>query len=459
MLNLNLRRWTAAFALAALSLAPPLAASAQTGYTITNLGTLGGTMSAGTAINAASQVAGTAQTTNDAATRAVRWSGTTPANLGTLGGASYGYGVNDSGQVTGYAYTTFSGNITHAFRYDATGLHDLGTLGGQNSQGFAINASGQVTGNAQTSAAAYHAVRWTGTTPTDLMAPTGSYTYGLAINTSGQVAGYAANITTGVLRAVSWTGTASTYLATQGGTNSKAEGINDSGQITGWADIPGSSVTHHAVRWTGTTVTDLGTFGGNISIGFGINRYGAIAGYSDVGNGIEHAFIANANTMTDLNALIPAGSGWVLNYAYAINDSGAITGQGTFNNQPLAFLLTPNPVTATGRIALEGVANLRGISAASPLGTFRVSFRIPGTTTEIFGANVTLITTAGSPFGTYSIPNSPSAITILRYRAVKTCASSCPASTSREPPPCRMSPSRQATRTGTTAWIPPTSRF
>ena len=96
-----------------------------------------------------------------------------------------------------------------------------------------------------------------------------------------------------------------------------------------------------------------------------------------------------------------------MTYAYAINDSGAITGQGTFNGQPLAYRLTPNPVTATGRIALEGVPNLRTVSAASPIGTFRVSFRTPGTATEVFGANVTLTTTAGSAFGTYAVPNSP----------------------------------------------------
>ncbi len=407
MLNSNSLRLPAIFALAALALAPPSAVSAQTGYTISNLGTLGGTMSAGTAINATAQVAGTAQTTNNAATRAVRWTDATLTNLGTLGGPSYGYGVNDSGQVAGYANTTLSGSLTHAFRYSGATLTDLGTLGGLNSQGFAINASGQVTGNAQTSGAATHAVRWTGATATDLLAPTGYYTYGLAINTSGQVAGYAANITSGVLRAVSWTGTVSATLATLGGTNSKAEGINDSGQITGWANISGSSGVYHAVRWSGATITDLGTLGGALSIGYGINRYGAVVGYSDAAGGGQRAFLANGSAMTDLNALLPSGSGWVLTAAYAINDNGWITGQGTFNGQPLAYLLKPNPVTVSGRIALEGVANLRSVSAAAPLGTFRVSFRTPGTTTEVFGANVTLTTTAGSAFGMYSIPNAP----------------------------------------------------
>jgi len=35
--------------------------------------------------------------------------------------------------------------------------------------------------------------------------------------------------------------------------------------------------------------------------------------------------------MQDLNALIPANSGWTLNWAFAINDNGQITGSGTIN--------------------------------------------------------------------------------------------------------------------------------
>ena len=407
MLKTNSLRYAAGLALAALALALSAAVHAQSGYTITNLGTLGGTTSAGTAINASGQVAGTAQTTNDAASRAVRWTGAAIINLGSLGGNSSGYGVNDSGQVTGYSYTTFSGTLTHAFRYFGATLTDLGTLGGASSQGLAINASGQVAGNAQTSGAAYHAVRWTGTAATDLGAATGTYTYGNAINTSGQVAGYAAATGTGVLRAVVWTGTTAVNLVSMGGTNSKAEGVNDSGQVTGWADIQGSSAAYHAVRWTGATITDLGTLGGNLSIGFGINRFGAVVGYSTLANGGQRAFVANGNTMTDLNALLPAGSGWTLTAAYAINDYGWITGQGNFNGQALAFLLKPIPVTVSGRIALEGVTNLRGISAAAPLGLFHISFRKPGTTTEVYGADVALTTMAGSAFGTFAAPNSP----------------------------------------------------
>ena len=45
--------------------------------------------------------------------------------------------------------------------------------------------------------------------------------------------------------------------------------------------------------------------------------------------------------MLDLNTLIPANSGWFLQYALAINDKGEIVGVGTLNHQFEAFLLTP----------------------------------------------------------------------------------------------------------------------
>ena len=46
--------------------------------------------------------------------------------------------------------------------------------------------------------------------------------------------------------------------------------------------------------------------------------------------------------MQDLNALIPANSGWVLQSANAINSAGQITGDGLYKGQDQAFLLTPS---------------------------------------------------------------------------------------------------------------------
>jgi len=45
--------------------------------------------------------------------------------------------------------------------------------------------------------------------------------------------------------------------------------------------------------------------------------------------------------MQDLNNMIPAGTGWVLQAGAAINDAGQIAGSGTLNGKSHAFLLTP----------------------------------------------------------------------------------------------------------------------
>jgi hypothetical protein len=50
--------------------------------------------------------------------------------------------------------------------------------------------------------------------------------------------------------------------------------------------------------------------------------------------------------MIDLNSLLPAGSGWVLESADAINDAGQIVGYGSFNGVYESFLLDTGGASA-----------------------------------------------------------------------------------------------------------------
>ena len=64
--------------------------------------------------------------------------------------------------------------------------------------------------------------------------------------------------------------------------------------------------------------------------------------------------------MLDLNTLIDPASGWVLNQARGINDSGQIAGFGTIGGQTHAFLLTLTPEPASlSLLALGGMALFR----------------------------------------------------------------------------------------------------
>jgi probable HAF family extracellular repeat protein len=99
-------------------------------------------------------------------------------------------------------------------------------------------------------------------------------------------------------------------------------------------------------------MTDLGTLGGCYA--YGINASGQVVGQSSNG----HGFLYSGGVMTDLNSLLPAGSGWQLVNANAINDSGQIVGDGVINGQDHAFLLDTSPADFTpepGSLALLGV--------------------------------------------------------------------------------------------------------
>jgi probable HAF family extracellular repeat protein len=74
-------------------------------------------------------------------------------------------------------------------------------------------------------------------------------------------------------------------------------------------------------------VQDLGTLGGNESHAAGINASGQVVGYSYTSDGAQHAFFYDESAtpkMKDLNDLIPAGSGWTVRDASAINTDGKI---------------------------------------------------------------------------------------------------------------------------------------
>jgi probable HAF family extracellular repeat protein len=122
-------------------------AVASGGYTITDLGTLGGTYSQATAISPNGTVVGYSSLSGSFPWHAFRYSGGMMTELGTLGGDdSEAYDVNDAGQVVG-ASTTATG-LVRAFLVDGGSMMDLGTLGGPWSFAWGINSAAVVVGDA-----------------------------------------------------------------------------------------------------------------------------------------------------------------------------------------------------------------------------------------------------------------------------------------------------------------------
>jgi probable HAF family extracellular repeat protein len=308
-------------------------------YTITDLGTFGGSYSSAAEINAAGQVVGAAYTVNNVS-RAFLYSNGAMTDLGTLGGDwSVALAINASGQIVGNAAT--AEGLQHAFLYADGGMTDLGTLGGQRSLAGGLNDSGQIVGWSYTAGGVYHAFLHTNGVMTDLGTLGGPTSIASSLNASGQVVGYS-DTTYGAdnrWHAFLYDGGVMTDLGTLGGANSIANAINASGQIVG-ASHPADSTTYHAFLYSDGVMTDLGTLGGDTSA-FNLNDFGQVVGFSFTADNRQHAFLYQGGLMQDLNSLIPIETGWELVAAAGINNSGRIVGRGVINGQTHAFLLTP----------------------------------------------------------------------------------------------------------------------
>jgi probable HAF family extracellular repeat protein len=325
-------------------------------YSITDLGTLGGSTTVGYGINAKAQIAGQGYLARTvpgshcsprhpncrvSVFHAFRYKAGQITDIGTLGGTySDARAINNNGDVAGSS--TLSGTdvfaSTDAFLYSNGHMKDLGTLGGGSSRAFGVNRFGEVVGDSYTTSIQDHAFLYSNGKMTDLGAlgsPGGSsLSAANGINDSHQVVGASEVADGSGMHAFLWSNGKMKDIGTLGGSQSIAYAINNAGQVVGYASPPNSSV--HAFLYSGGKMTDLGAFFDS-SVGEAINNLGVVVGESD-----SRAFIYSGGSLRDLNKLIPAGSGVVLNEATGINDAGQIVANGSNSTgQNHAFLLNP----------------------------------------------------------------------------------------------------------------------
>jgi probable HAF family extracellular repeat protein len=115
--------------------------------------------------------------------------------------------------------------------------------------------------------------------------------------------------------------------------------------VVGYASPTGGESSARAFLWSiANAFVNLGTLpGGDDSRAFSINENGFVVGTSTtaLGGSDYRAVVWRSATISDLNTLIPADSGWTLRTATAINTAGQIVGTGVFQNQTRAFRLDP----------------------------------------------------------------------------------------------------------------------
>ncbi len=350
----------------------PLSASAQTSYTITDLGAANGYGGA-VAMNEQGQVVGTDG-------HAFLWDGGRKIDLGTLkpeeddGGDTTAepYGINSRGTIVG-----------------ASGSFEPATFGGGGldlSRGFIVQNNAPMR-------------QWTDNRISFVP-------YG--VNDVGEIAGM--DNLRGFVDIGGKFMDLKTLSTRPGGNRSIARGISQSGLVVGWSTInslardpqTGSQLgllPLHAFLWqrslsksrrSAGRMRDLGTLPGCVdSYGYAVNRRGEVVGSATHGSsefeGValkdraaaflwrggkitalpklpgrknSEAFAINDNFLIagscdsravvwrlgkvlDLNTYLPPVSGWVLEEAQAINNRGQVAGTGTFHGQEHLFLLTP----------------------------------------------------------------------------------------------------------------------
>jgi hypothetical protein len=336
-------------------------------------------------------------------------------DLGTVNkeANSVGNGINDSGQVVGTSWTTtviykkhnpyrsYTKTVENGFLRTASGgMSDLGSGVIPN----AINNSGEIMGIDSL---------WTGKTWTSLgNLPGGTLSIAMGLNNDGQVVGHTMNGDGTFEDGYLWTpsspnGASGTMIDlgsfdTTSPGSSRAVAINGHGWVTGSAendDLNGGA--YHAFIWapsapnaTTGTMVDLGTLANNPSPGFtasegeAINSSGVVVGFSipaastgSTGDAvIWQPGAGGTYTLSDLNSLIPSGTGWMLGEAKAINDNGLIVAYGSQNGGPThVLLLTPQATATTSAAAAAALAMPSSAprpihpTAAAPAASVRIS--------------------------------------------------------------------------------------
>lgn len=310
---------------------------ASTTFSVVPLGGLGGSFSAGIAINEGGLAVGLAD--DGSSIKGAKWTVTDAAPAATalapLSGNNYSaaYGVNTAGIAVGESGAIVNGTAdanTVAVFWSGNAVAQLpapaDNLGA--SAAYSINASGQIVGESVMDAQGNtKAVLWVSPATSSVIIDTlhqagWDYSAAYFIHDDGVIVGEA-KPSRSAPRGVVWTPAAGdSYTVTllpplTGGAASVAFGIDAQGRIVGESETSGGAI--NGVIWTvGTAVTATQDLGADTSAQ-AINEMERFVGYG--GAGSAGSQIWNLANLADFKSLAPAFS-----QAYGINGGNQVVG-------------------------------------------------------------------------------------------------------------------------------------
>jgi probable HAF family extracellular repeat protein len=226
---------------------------------------------------------------------------------------------------------------------------DLGVLSGkEESIPAAINGQGQVAGTSSAKASGEAAFRYNPYNPVPMedigQSSRGVTSRGFGINNTGLVVGDSAFIAMStadstIRRAALFSnGTVSDLGTLKRQTFSRANGINGLNQVVGFSGPELDSPKSRAFFWSKSTgMVDVGTLGGAYAQAFAINDSGSITGNSQVapsltGSGAVHAFLSPSPLRAGPTGMRDLGTvGGSFSYGMSINANNYVVGYSTVN--------------------------------------------------------------------------------------------------------------------------------
>ena len=374
-------------------------------YTITDLGTLGGSFSAGTGLNNQGWVTGSATTPGDQYFHAFLWQKGMMTDIGSSFGPLNSFTadaptINDPGVVSGFYITDTPDpngedfcngvpvngtDICLPFVWRKGSATQLQLPGGNNAMPNQVNSRGEIVGVGEKGLPDptcvppqildQVAVIW-GPKKNQMreLPPYRNDTQASAIgvNDKGEVVGTSGkcklfNQSFGYIEAVLWRDGQPINLGNLGfRLFNIGFSINNKSEVTGQASTPktccGGFHLFHAFLWRNGVMTDLGILPGDLSsLGNNINDRSQIVGLSETLSSTR-GFLWQNGKMYDFNSLIPKHASFNVLETLGINNRGQVAGWGIPGNASSlhAFLATPcdaeNP-------DLEGCRDARGDTA------------------------------------------------------------------------------------------------